>query len=63
MKVRELIELLEKQDQNASIEFPLQTYTQIYPTVYVDDEPKVTKAPDQNYGEGYSIEKVTRVSA
>ena len=59
MKVKDLIKALEQTDQDAEIEFPLHTYTQTYPSVYVNCEPVITKAPDQNHADGYSVVRIT----
>jgi hypothetical protein len=58
MTVQELIDELAKQDPNAQIEFPLCTYTQVYPSVYVQSDPRITKAPGQNFGAGHSVVRI-----
>lgn len=53
MKVKELISELQKYDEDAEIEFPLHTYTKVFPSVYVQDDPMFSKEPTQNYADGY----------
>lgn len=46
MKTKELIEMLQKLDQDAEVEFPLSVHTQVHPVFYAKDVYKVYKAWD-----------------